>query len=125
MGSMLKATIIYIIGGISLCSYAAYFLFLKADSASDYALWIILPLAWIISYFPIVTPLVSAWQFKKLFNTLQNAKDIKQAIQTADISDEEVMQMIQTHSNLPATIVNHIYPKIKRSLIQHMEQEDS
>jgi len=80
MGAMFKAIVIYIIGCIALCSYDGYFLFLKAASVSDYALWVILPLAWIISYFPIVTPLLSTWQFKKLFNTLQDAKDIKTSI---------------------------------------------
>ena len=124
MGTMFKATIVYIIGCIVLCGYAAYFLFTQADSAGDYALWIVLPLAWVISYFPIVTPLVSAWRFKQLFDVLKDSKDIKQAIQSSDVNDEDIMQMIETHSKLPGPIVEHIYPKIKNALVERIQQEE-
>lgn len=123
MGTMFKATIIYVIGCLILCGYAAYFLFLKADSAGDYALWIVLPLAWVFCYFPIATPIITALRFKQLFNTLQDAQDIKQAIDDADISDEEVIELIKTHTNLPEPILNHVYPKLKQAFVQRIAEE--
>ena len=123
MGTMFKATIIYIIGCIALCGYAGYFLFYQADSAGDYALWIVLPLAWVISYFPIVTPMVTTWRFKQVFDTLKDAKDIKQAIEASDVSDEEVIELIQTHSDLPGPVVDHLYPKLKQAFVKRMSEE--
>lgn len=105
--------VIYIAGCLTLVPWCVWTL-LTTATRDQYALLIVLPFAWVLSYWPMMGSLVAAWnihRFMKKLDTLKTTEDIRQAFLAHGV-DDAVIDMIARENRLPVWLVRKVAKKL-------------
>jgi len=118
--------VIYILGCLTLVPWCVWTLFTTATK-DDIALLIVLPLAWVISYWPMMGSLMAAWNIHRFMRKLDNLKtteDIRREFLAHGL-DETVIDMIARENKLPAWLVRKVIRKLPlQELLQKAVEKD-
>ncbi len=117
---------IYIAGCLTLVPWCVWTLFTTA-TRDQYALLIVLPFAWVLSYWPMVGSLMAAWNIHRFMKTLENLKtsdDIKREFLSHGM-DKTVVELIARENKMPVWLIQKIIKKlpIETMLEQAVEKE--
>ncbi|TNF33150.1 MAG: hypothetical protein EP312_10090 [Gammaproteobacteria bacterium] len=118
--------VIYILGCLTLVPWCVWTLF-TAATKDNIALLIVLPLAWVISYWPMMGSLVAAWnihRFMKKLDDLKTTDDIRREFLAHGL-DDAVIDMIAHENKLPAWLVRKVIRKLPlEALLQKAVEKD-
>ena len=117
-----KITILWVFGLVTLVPYGIYYLLFHAQT-DEYALWITLLLFWIIGFWGMVGPLVSAIKIRQVFKLLENVKskeELQTLIQNPDTRDAAI-EMIASENRIPHFLATKIYNKV----LNTMDKQDN
>ena len=104
------AIIIWAIGLFTIVPYCVYYLFFEA-TRNQYAFFIVFPLFWILGYWGIVAPLLSAIKVRQFFKALEAVEsedELKLLVQDPD-SKETAIELIASENHMPKFIARRLY----------------
>lgn len=107
---VLRATLIWIVGLLTLVPYAGYYLFFEAPR-DQYALLIVGILFWIFGYWGVVGPLLAAIKVRQVFRLLEMAKsreDVVAALRSPETQDAFI-ELIASENRIPKFLARKVF----------------
>lgn len=107
---VLRATLIWIVGLLTLVPYAGYYLFFEAPR-DQYALLIVGILFWIFGYWGVVGPLLAAIKVRQVFRVIEMAKsreDVVAALRSPETQDAFI-EMIASENKIPKFLARKVF----------------
>lgn len=110
---------IYILGWLTLVPYCVWQLCTNATK-DNLALLIMLPVGWILFYFPIVVPLLSAWKIRQLMKLLDDPEKLVAKLREVKDGEgrERVIDFIARENGVPKFVIRWLYRRIEPHLQQ-------
>lgn len=105
-----KATLVWIVGLVTLVPYGTYYLFVHAQH-EQYALLITLVLFWIFGYWGVVGPILAALKVRLVMRAIEMAQsrdDLKKALQSRETEDV-VVELIASENHIPRFLAVRVY----------------
>jgi len=112
-----KATLIWIVGLVTLLPYATYDLFFRAPR-EQYALLITLILFWLFGYWGVVGPLVTALKVRAVFRAIEQAPTKTQLMATIRRKETEdaAIALIAAENRIPRFVADKVYRRLAAKL---------
>ena len=107
---LVKATILWIAGLLTLVTYGTYYLFFEAPR-EQYALLITLILFWIFGYWGVVGPLLMALKVRSVFRAIElaHSKDeLAKALEGPD-TREIAVELLARENHIPQFLASRVY----------------
>lgn len=105
-----RATILWIIGLVTLVPYGTYYLLYQA-AREEYALVITLLLFWIFGYWGVLGPLLTLVKVRSVFRRLEEAQSpsrVREILESADMQDVAV-NVIAAEYRIPRFLATRVY----------------
>ena len=122
---LVKATLLWVLGLLTLVPYSTYYLFFEA-SRDQYALLITLVLFWIFGYWGLVGPLLAAVKVRAVFRAIELARtkdELVKALQSPNARDVAV-ELIATENHIPRFLASRVYELLTRRLAERALAQD-
>jgi hypothetical protein len=110
---LLRATLLWVVGLLTIVPYATYFLLYEAQR-DQYALLITLVLFWIFGYWGVVGPILAAVKARRVFKTIETAHAqgrLKEALRSKETADVAI-DIIASENRIPRFIAAAIYRRL-------------
>lgn len=110
---VLRATLIWIVGLLTLVPYAGYYLFFEAPQ-EQYALLIVGILFWIFGYWGVVGPLLAAIKVRQVFRAIEMAKsreDLVAALRSTETQDAFI-ELIASENRIPKFLARKVFAMV-------------
>ena len=107
---LVKATVLWVAGLLTLVPYGTYHLFFEA-SRDQYALLITLILFWVFGYWGVVGPLLMGLKVRSVFRAIELARsrdDLIKALKSPDTKDVAI-DFIATENHIPRFLASRVY----------------
>lgn len=108
-----RLAILWVLVLVTAVPYAIYYLFFEAER-EQYAGLIVFVLFWLFGYWPLVTPLTSAYKFYKLkqaFENIGSREELIEKIQNPD-NEEAAIDFIARENGVPRFMAKWAYGHI-------------
>ncbi len=107
---LVKATVLWIVGLVTLVPYGTYYLLFHA-SRDQYALLITLILFWIFGYWGVVGPLLMTLKVRSVFGAIERAhsKDELMKVLKGPDSRHVAVDLIATENHIPRFLASRVY----------------
>jgi hypothetical protein len=118
-----KATLIWIVGLVTVVPYAGYYLFFHA-SREQYAVLITLVLFWIFGYWGVVGPLLALIKVRSVLRAIEQAKsrdDLVRTLQSAEARDIAI-EHIATENHIPRFLATRVYEVLASRLSARIDR---
>jgi hypothetical protein len=112
-----RATVIWILGLLTLVPYGTYYLLVHA-TRNQYALLITLVLFWIFGYWGVVGPLLAAAKVRQVMRAIELARtgdDLVAALKSPEARDVAI-DLIAADNHLPRFAAVWLYERLVRRL---------
>lgn len=106
---LLKATVLWVIGLLTVVPYGTYYLFFEA-SRDQYALLITLVLFWIFGYWGVMGPLLAALKVRAVFRAIEQARSRDDLVKTLQSPDarEVAIDFIARENHIPRFLASRV-----------------
>lgn len=114
---MRKATVLWIVGLLTLVPWAAWYLLLHAPRG-QYALLITFILFWIFGYWGLVGPILALVKVRAVFRAMEGATtraELAAVLQSAEARDVVISQ-IATDNHIPRFLAVRVYEQLARGI---------
>jgi hypothetical protein len=110
-----RFTVLWVLGLLTLVPASVYYLLYHAPR-EQYALFIVLPLAWIFGYWGVAGPLIAAVRVRRVFRTLEQVRTREQlvALIREPETREAAIDLIARENGLPRFLAKHVYALLER-----------
>jgi hypothetical protein len=107
---IVKATILWVLGLLTLVPWAVWYLFFQA-TRDQYALFIVLPLFWVFGYWGVVGPLIGAIKVRQVFRAIEMAGSRDELLATlrSDDAREVAIDLIASENHIPRFLAARVY----------------
>jgi len=114
---IIRITLIWVIGLISIVPYGTYQLLFHAQR-DEYAFLITLILFWVFGFWAIVGPLLSAYKIHRLFRLLESTQSKNQLIQIIKHQDSQdaAIKLLALENHIPKFLAKKLYQRIQKNL---------
>jgi hypothetical protein len=121
--------LLYLIGLLSIWGWSLSHLLGGTATRDNLALVLVLPLAWTISYWPMVGSLLAAWKIWRLQKTLETWSERKALGLPADLPEQEIEDAL-THlaaeeNGIPERWARPLVRKLIRAARERLAQDSS
>lgn len=109
--------LLWLVGLLLFVPYGIYYLFTEA-SREQYALIITLLLFWVLGFWALVTPLLSAWKVRQIFGALEqvhNSEQLRELVESPNSRDVAI-DLIASENHVPRFIARRVYDSLLKRL---------
>lgn len=105
-----KATLIWIVGLLTLVPYGTWYLFFEAPR-EQYALLITLVLFWIFGYWGVAGPILAALRIRSVMRAIESARSRDDLLRTFSSPEakEAAIDLIASENRLPRFLARRVY----------------
>jgi hypothetical protein len=121
---LVKATLLWVVGLLTLVPYGTYYLLFEAPR-EQYALLITLILFWIFGYWSLVGPLFMAVKVRSVFRAIESAgskDELEKALRSPDARDVAI-DFIATENHIPRFLAARVYALLITRMAQRIHAQ--
>jgi len=114
------ATILWIIGLLTIVPYGTYYLLFEA-TRDQYALLITLVLFWIFGYWGVVGPILGAIKARRVFKAIEQIQTHEELIKKlkSDETEDVIIDLIASENRIPKFIAARVYRRLAKKLAEN------
>jgi hypothetical protein len=117
-GSLVRATVLWIAGLLTLVPYATYHLLFRAPR-EQYALLITFVLFWVFGYWGVVGPFLAALKARRVFRAIEQTRsneELMAALRSPE-TREVAIDIIASENHIPRIIATRVYNLLAERLL--------